>query len=493
MNKLRAYVSGASIYGKLTLFIGVLILVPVLVLPFYPEESGDAASFVFPSLLSIALGLALCRKQKHAESEMPGWQSSLQKGSLPVLFAWCYGFFAGAAPFVISGRLSFVHALFESVSGWTTTGLTVVDVTAMPHIFLFHRSFMQYCGGLGFILMMLLLVGEKQAVSLFNAEGHPDRLMPTIKWTVQTIFAIYNGFLVLGTFCYTRFGMKLFDAVCHTMSALSTAGFTTQANSIGTYASHPIEVITIILMLVGSTNFAVLLLLTRFKFKKMLKVSELRFMFGLIAVFVPLIAFSLMGAFGMGIGQSLHQSLFGVVTVFTTTGYSTMNYAQWPPFAVGLIMVLMIIGGSIGSTAGGIKLSRAYLLLRIARTNIKKKLSPSSCVTVQNYYRAQGKTPIDDPLIADTLTFVFCYMAVFIVGTLLITLTEGCSLFDAMFEFASAFGTVGISNGLTNSATSTGTLIIEMVGMVLGRLEVFIVFIGVQVGFLKIKALLLGK
>lgn len=493
MRKLRVYISGGSIYGKLMILIGVLIIVPVLILPFYHDEIKYAVSFVAPSLVSIGLGLAACRVKRHTADEISGWQSSLQKGSLPVLFAWCFGFAAGAAPFVISGQMSVIHALFESVSGWTTTGLTVADVTTMPHVFLFHRSFMQYCGGLGFILMILLLVGGKQAISLYDAEGHPDRIKPSLRQTVRTIVSIYIGFLSLGTLVYSLFGMKLFDAVCHTMSALSTAGFSTQQNSIGQYGSYPIEVITIILMLVGSTNFAVLLLLAKFKFRKIVKVSELRFMFGLIAVFVPLIAFSLMAEMGMGLGTSLHQSLFGIVTTFTTTGYSTMNYAAWPPFAGGLLIVLMIIGGGIGSTAGGIKLGRTYLLIRIARANIKKRLSPSRRVTVQNYYRAQGKMPIDNSLIADTCSFVFCYTMVFIIGALLITLTEGCALYDAMFEFASAFGTVGISNGLTNASTATGTLIVEMIGMILGRLEVYIVFIGIHVGLTKIRSQLIKK
>ena len=482
----KTYISEGCIYGKLMLLIGILIIIPVLALPFYPDEWIYAASFAAPSLVSIALGFAACRVKKTADAASSGWQSSLQKGSLPVLFAWCFGFAAGAAPFFISRKSSLLHAAFESVSGWTTTGLTVMDVTALPRIFLFHRSFMQYCGGLGFILMILLLVGGKQAINLYDAEGHPDRLMPTLKRTVQTIVSIYTGVLALGTLLYSSFGMPPFDAVCHTMSALSTAGFTTQQNSIGQYGSYPIEVITILLMLVGATNFAVLLLFTEFKFRKIIKVSELRFMFGLIAIFTPLIAISLMVDTGMGVGASLRQSLFGIVTVFTTTGYSTMNYAQWPDFAVGMLIVLMIIGGSIGSTAGGIKLGRAYLLLRIAYANIKKRLSSPRRITAQNYNRVHGKAPINGALIADTLSFVFCYIIVFVIGTLLITLTEGCGLYEALFEFASAFGTVGISNGLTNASTSSGTLIIEMIGMVLGRLEVFIVFIGIHAGIIKI-------
>lgn len=489
---LQNWIAEGSIYGKLMLLIGVLLLFPILVTPFYPKEAVYIASFGIPALLSIAVGIFVCLLKKHPHDTLHVWQSSLQQGSLPVLFAWCYGIAAGAVPFIISGQMGVLHALFESVSGWTTTGLTVADVSVMPHIFLFHRSFMQYCGGLGFIMMILLLVGGKQAASLFNAEGHPDRLMPNIKKTSRTIFLLYNGFLVIGTVLYVVFGMSAFDAVCHTMSALSTAGFTTQPNSIAAYASLPIEVITVLLMLIGSTNFAALLLLAKLKLKKLWKISELRFMVGMLAVLTPLVGFSLMGT-GMGFWESMHQSLFGLVTTFTTTGYSTMNYAAWPQFAVGILILLMIIGGSVGSTAGGIKLSRTYLLMRITWINMKKRLAPTRSVTVENYYRFQGKTPIDHGVVIDVFGFTVCYIMVLIVGTLLVTLTEGCTLFDAMFEFTSALGTVGISNGLTNPDTGAATLIIEMVGMLLGRLEIIIVFVGIYTGFSKVKHALIGK
>ena len=240
--------------------------------------------------------------------------------------------------------------------------------------------------------------------------------------------------------------------------------------------------ITVILMLIGSTNFAILLLLVQGRFRKIFRVSEVRFMLGLLLVCVPLATFSLMHQTGLGLGESLMEALFGVVTTFTTTGYSTMNYALWPPFALGLLMLLMIIGGSVGSTAGGIKLLRSYLLIQIIKENIRSRLSPARRITAPAYYRVQGKMPIDHALIKDTFGFVACYMAVFIIGTLLLTLTANCSLFDAMFEFASAFGTVGISNGLTNASASLGSLLILIVGMLLGRLEVFIVFIGAYAG-----------
>ena len=486
LNTLKDSVSRGNIYGKVMLLIGALMIIPIIIIPFYPHELKHIYSFAIPSTISILSGVAVCRA-KNRGVKSHEWQSSLQEGSLPVLFAWCYGIFMGAIPFVISKELPFIYALFESTNGWTTTGMTIAEVGSMPKIFLFHRSFMQYCGGLGFMLMILMLISGKQSTNLFNAEGHPDRLMPNIRQTGRTIFLIYNGFLIFGSLLYIFFGMSAFDALCHTMSALSTAGFTTQAESIGAYQSFAIEVITILLMLIGSTNFAVLLLLTRLQFKKILRVSEMRFMIFVIILFTFLIALGLIFEMKMSVGKGIHQALFSVVTVLTTTGYSTVNYLEWTPFAVFLLVILMNIGGSAGSTAGGIKLLRVYLMIRISHANIKEKLSPSNKITVLKYYRAQGKELIDNEVISDTLTFISCYAMVIVTGTLLITFFEKCSLSDALFEFASVFTTVGISNGLTSTTTSTATLIVEMVGMLLGRLEIMIVFIGIRAGISKIK------
>ena len=487
MNGLKKLLSEVSNYGKLMLLVGILIAAPLAVIPFCPESGQYLTAFLMPSAISIALGLAVCLFTPRKEKPVTEWQSPLRKGSLPVMFTWCFAFLAGAIPFIIGGQLSFILALFESISGWTTVGLTVAEVTEMPHIFLFHRAFMQYCGGLGFIIMIAMLVRGKQNMILYSAEGHPDRIMPSLKSTSQTIFLLYSCFLVTGTAAYRLFGMELFDAICHTMSALSTAGFTTQPNSIGQYGSLPIEIITVVLMLIGSTNFAILLLLIKGKFRRVFQVSEMRFMLGLLLVFVSLATVSLMRQMGLGFGNSIRMALFGVVTTFTTSGYSTMDYSLWPSFAVGLLILLMIIGGSVGSTAGGIKLLRAYLLIRIAKENVRSRVSSAWRVTMPVYHRAQGKAPIDNTLIKDTVGFVTCYMAVYVIGSLLLTLTASCSLHDAMFEFASALGTVGISNGLTNPGASGGSLVILMIGMILGRLEVFIFFIGAYAGIQMLK------
>lgn len=468
------------------LLVGVLVSVPLIVLPFYPGEAVFTLPFVLPALGSAAAGGAVCLRRENNGGQTE-WRSTLRQSSLTVLFAWGWGVLIGALPFVIGDQLTFVQALFEAVSGWTTTGLSAMDVTLTPHIYLFHRSFMQFCGGLGFVMMMIALIQGKQSMNLYNAEGHPDKLRPNLKHTAQSIFLMYNGFLAAGTAAYVLAGMNVFDGVCHAMCALSTGGFSTRLNSIGEYNSLPIEVVTIVLMLIGTTNFAVLMLLVKGKWRQAIRVSEVKFMLLLLLVFVPLTALSLAGGMGMSAGEGFRRAFFDVSSALSTTGYSSMSYVFWPPLAVGVLILMMLIGGGIGSTAGGIKLTRVYLMLRFAILNIRRRLSPARSVEAPHYIKAQGKTPIDDALAADTTGFVVCYLVLFLAGTLLITVTARCSLTEAMFEFASALGTVGLSIGLTTPATGAATLIVEMFGMMLGRLEIFIVLIGAYSGFSMLK------
>ena len=451
-------------------------------MPFYPADLQYLPAFLGPMLFSMLIGLSINALTRARREIITEWQSPLQRGSLIILAVWTYGFIMGATPYIISGRLNTVRALFESVSAWTTVGLTLSDMATTPHIFLFYRSLMQYCGGIGFILMMVVVVQGKQAMTLYNAEGHYDRLAPSLRQTARVIVSIYCGFLLVGATLYKLFGMKLFDAICHSMAALSTAGVTTQAGSIGEYDSLPIEIVSVALMLIGASNFAVLLMLTEGKIRKILRVTEIRFLFGMLAVFVPLSAISLAVNAGMSVGKSIRHALFGVVAALSTTGYTIMDYSRWPPFALGILLMLMLVGGSSGSTAGGIKLSRLYLMLRIAYENLRKRLSPSFKTAAPSYYTFRGKTPIDSALITDTFGFVVCFACVYITGTLLITLTSGCSLFDAMFEFAAAFGTAGIPGNIANNEANAATLIVKMIGMILGRLEIYVVFIGIYSG-----------
>ena len=243
---------GVPVMGKMMILEAAILLVPLLVRPFYRVEAGLAWQFLLPAAVGMALGLLVCRGKKRKIST-----------NRLVAFAWLYGFILAAVPFWLYGNVTPVQALFESVSGFTTTGLSVLNVEATPHIFLFYRAFLQYVGGLGFVMMMLLFVQEEDSAQLYQAEGHPDRLMPNIGKTAKVIGRMYGFFLLVGTLLYTLSGMPFFDSLVHAMCALSTGGFSNRLDSIGAYHSLPVEWITILLMLIGTTNFSLLLLLFR--------------------------------------------------------------------------------------------------------------------------------------------------------------------------------------------------------------------------------------
>lgn len=448
--------------GKMMILEGSILFVPLLILPFYTQDIRLAWQFFVPAVVSILLGLFVCRMKCRKSSS-----------SRMVVFAWLYGFLLAAIPFLLYGNVNPVQALFESVSGFTTTGLSVLNVEKTPHIFLFYRGFLQYVGGLGVVMMMLLFIQEKDSADLFQAEGHPDKLMPNIGKTAKVIALMYSFFLLIGTILYTVSGMPVFDSLVHSMCALSTGGFSNRLDSIGAYHSLLIEWITIFLMLIGTTNFSLLLLLFKGKIKEFCKASEIRFLAGLTLVCVPIMAFFLIKS-GTAPGEGWELSFFNAFSALSTTGYSTCSYASWPQAALGLMILLMIIGGGIGSTAGGIKLGRVCKLLKKLINNIKKKMIPERTVILTYYHRGTDKELLEQPEVEEASTYAQSYLIIFIIGTIALTYFSGSTLLEGAFEFASSLGTVGLSIGLTGMETPTICLWIEIIGMILGRLEIFV-------------------
>ncbi len=468
-----------SFYGNIMVILGLIILFPLITLFFY-QEMEYLPAFLLPGLGSLGLGLALNLLETRPERVLDDRLAFTQDSSIKVVFTWIYGVVLGALPFVLHGDLNPIQAIFESVSGFTTTGLSVVDVSHAAKIILFHRSFMQYCGGLGFILLVSGITTGKNSMGLYEAEGHTDRLLPNLKKTARIIFWMYNGFFLLGTVLYMVFGMPFFDSVCHAMCALSTGGFSTKLNSLGDYESVGIRLVTVLLMVIGTTNFAVLLLLVRRKFKRAAQVSEVKFFGLLLAISIPAIAISLILQGHMSGIRAFYESLFNVTSALSTTGYSTMSYTDWPEFSLGVMIVLMVIGGGIGSTAGGVKLARGCLLFKIALHNIKGQIHAKSRVDAFSYITPFGKERIGEGLIVNTTGFFLVYMGFFIVGSLLISWSAKANLTQAMFECSSSLSTVGLSIGLTNPSTDMVTLVIETVLMLLGRLEIFTFFVALS-------------
>lgn len=476
------YIKNQDFVSKLLIMLGVIQFVPLLMLIPYPEDYIYTWAFVITGIFSIVIGL-LFRAKKQDENKMKFWGRNNE--SVIVVAIWLYAIFLGAMPFVISGFLDFIPALFETVSGWTTTGLSVMNVQELPRIINFYRGFMQFCGGLGFVLLMLIFAGGKNAMELFSAEGHPDKLEPNLRSTAKVMMFIYIGFNFLGFVAYMIFGMPWFDSLFHSMAALSTGGFAMTTYSLADYNSLPIEVITIVLMVIGTTNFAILALLVKGKFKKFFKIGEIRFFAVAIMIMIFIVAFA--GIFGLysNFEESFRIAFFQIVSGLSTTGFSTIDFTTWKPDMLLIVIIAMLIGGGAGSTAGGIKYTRVYALYKSFVFGLKRKFMPERAVNEIAIYKPEGKVYLSGKYMEEIGRFVFVYMVLYFLGTFLLTLA-GVPLDKAMFEFASAIGTVGLSIGVTTPDTSNYILIIVMIGMLLGRLEIFIVLVSIISVFNKV-------
>ena len=401
-----------------------------------------------------------------------------------MVLSWVLAIVFCAVPFMMTGNYDFTQAVFECTSGWSTTGLSVVDVTRCPRIFLLYRSIMLFFGGVGLVLVMVSVLSDRHGMRLYSAEGHSDRLLPNLVKSARMIIAIYMGYILSGTLLYMFFGMDWFDGLNHSIAALSTGGFSTKAESIGYYDSLGIELVTIVLMLLGCTNFLAHLFLIRGKLKTFFRYCEVRFMLMICGFFTPVMAVLLLYAGLSGnVGQGFRDGLFQVVTALTTTGFQTVD--SFAAFSSPLLLVmtlLMLVGGGTGSTAGGIKQIRVWIALKSLYWSMRSRISRKRTVYSDSIQKLDGKEFLTARGRLDTLEFIGVYLSVFMLGTMVLCMC-GFDIGDSMFEFASALGTVGLSVGITSYDASPAVLWTETAGMFVGRLEIYVVFVAaVQLG-----------
>ncbi|RJP26182.1 MAG: TrkH family potassium uptake protein [Candidatus Abyssobacteria bacterium SURF_5] len=455
--------------GTLLLGVALYLLLPLFVLIWYPSESNFLAPFCVAAAGAGACGLLFRLIGRKAGDVTLG----LPEGGVIVLVGWILAMVFSAVPFSLSGPLSFLHALFESVSGWTTTGLSVVDVRETPRILLLWRSLMQFAGGAGLVIIMLSAIVGPAGRSLSVAEGRSEQLLPNVRHSAKLVVRIYLGYAAAGILLYLLAGMPLFDAINHSFCSLSTGGFSTRTESIGYYNSVSIELVTMLLMLLGATNFIMHYALLRGDLRSFFRNGEIRLTGAAIALFVPvLLGLALLPLYSAGRG--VRVAFFEVISALTTTGYTSVSYSGWPDFGIMCLIVLMLIGGGIYSTAGGLKQYRIYLLFKSIIWEISSNLMPASAVHDRYIWRGENKFYVGPEHIREAGNYLFLYLSTYAAGVI-IFLGYGYSLRESLFEFASALGTVGLSIGLTGPAMPPGILWTEIAGMFLGRLEFFVV------------------
>jgi trk system potassium uptake protein TrkH len=469
------YRSIVSFTGLILALCGLILLSPLLALPWWPIERQHAHGFLFPGLGLAAVGFGLWRFLIPRRGPV----LTVQDGGVIVLLSWLIVTVASALTFVMVIRLSFTQALFESVSAWTTTGLSVVDVEKAPRVILLWRSIMQLAGGAGMAIILVTLAGGPLGPGLAVAEGRSDQLVPHVRRSARLVLTIYAGYALAGMIALHLAGMSWFDAVNHSFCAVSTGGFSTRAASVGYWDSAAVEAVTLPLMVLGSTNFQVAYLVLRGRFRPALRNAEVRTAAVLAAVMIPLMLVFVTSAVYGGVGKQLRVAVFEVVSALTTTGYSTTTYSGWPAMGMLILIVLMIIGGGTGSTAGAMKQHRAHLLARAVFWEIRRLWLPARAVTDASVWRGDGKVSIVDRDVVQVAVFAVAYLSIFVLGAGVLVAC-GFGLQESLFEYASALGTVGLSVGVTSASAPAPVLWAEIVGMLLGRLEIFIVLIALR-------------
>jgi trk system potassium uptake protein TrkH len=461
--------------GLVLILVSILMLSPLLCLFIWPKEIGLAGGFIAPAVIMLCLGSLFWLLFRTGSDQ----SLDIQQSAVIVVLSWITVCLFSAWPLVVIQKLGFTQAVFESVSGWTTTGLSVVDVEHSSHLILLWRSIMQWAGGAGLAIIMLATIIGPAGPALGIAEGRSQQLVPQVRHSAKLVMMIYAGYAVLGIVAYSLAGMNIFDSINHTFAAISTGGFSTKTDSIGHWNSVSIEAVTLPLMILGNLNFLTAYLLLHGKIRAISKNGEVRLMMLLVPVCAIALFFLVCTGLYPTLSKSVRVAVFETVTALTTTGFSTVGYGNWNSFGVLMLIMLMLIGGGTCSTAGGIKQYRIYVMYKSLIWQIKSFFLPRTAVTENYIWQGEQKDFVSEARIRQIGTFVFLYLATYVLGSLIIAAT-GISLKDSLFEFASALGTVGLSVGVTGPNASPVILWTEIVGMLLGRLEFFVIISGIM-------------
>jgi trk system potassium uptake protein len=441
---------------------------------------GDTAPLIVSSLVTLGVGLI-----GYSVSEISR-DLSIREGYAVVAFSWIAVGAAGALPYLLADTAaSPLQALFESVSGFTTTGATVFgDIEALPRGILFWRSLTQWIGGMGIIVLGIAIlpflgVGGMQ---LFRAEvpgPTPERLQPRIAQTAKLLWYVYAGLTAAQVGLYLLGGLGLFDAVTHAFTTLSTGGYSPRNASIAAYDSAYIQYVTIAFMFAAAINFTLHYRALTNRGRGYLADTELRFFAGIIgaatvAVFLLIL---LDGALrDASLERLFRDALFQVVSVGTTTGYVSHDYGLWPLGAQLILVGLMFVGGMAGSTAGGAKAVRIHLLLRHGIAELKKSVHPRAVVVTRI-----GKKVIHDDVLLNVLAFLLLFFSLFAAGALVLALL-GHDLATAIGASAAAIGNIGPGLGAVGAVENYGwmgssSLWVLMFLMLVGRLEIFTILL----------------
>ncbi|MDE3743649.1 TrkH family potassium uptake protein [Maribacter polysaccharolyticus] len=474
--------------GLLLLFNGLFMLFATIMSGVYKD--GATMDIALASIVTMFVGITAMYFTRNHKKEV-----KRKEGYIIVTFGWIVMSLSGMLPYLFSGTIPDVtNAFFETISGYTTTGATILDdIEVMPEGILLWRSFTHWIGGMGIIVLAiailpLLGIGGMQ---LFAAEApgpSADKLHPRITDTAKRLWFIYFGYTIAETILLKLAGMSFFDALNHSLATLSTGGFSTKNASLAHWNNEPlIQYIVIFFMFLAGSNFVLSYFAFKGKVQRIIKDEEFKFYTGFIVMFSIIVALVVYFKANVPVSEyhpmpygeaesAFRHSLFQVVSVITTTGFVTADFTQWTPFVKVFFFGLFFLGGSAGSTAGGIKVMRHLLIIKNGLLEFKRTLHSNAVIPVR-----YNNKMVREHIVYNVIAFFVLYMLLFIIGSL------GLSFLGLDFESsvggaASSLGNVGPALGLLDPLSNFNAL--PMLGkwwcgflMLLGRLELFTVLI----------------
>ncbi len=460
--------------GILLSFLGLSMIFP-LSYAFYYQEEVSIYAFLSSIIITILCGLFL-RFSFKGKGEI-----GRKEGLATVTLGWIIAAAFGTFPSLFSGTFTnFIDAYFESMSGFTTTGATVLhSIEDNPLSILFWRNQIQWMGGMGIIMLVVAIlptlgVGGMQ---LFKSEvpgPEPDKFKPRIAETAKILYLVYITISALQVACLYFSGMSLYDAIIHMFGTMATGGFSSKNASIGHYNHLSFELIIIFFMLVAGTNFTLLYKALHGDIKSLFKDREFIFYIGVIGFSIVVITCQLHTYFYKSILIALRYASFQVVSIITTTGFITTDFDQWPALSKSILIILMFIGGCAGSTGGGITSIRILILIKKVVREFKKILHPHAITPIYI-----GEKRISDEAVSTVTSFFLIYIMIFVLGSL-IMITLGLDMISAISSVAATLGNVG--PGLELVGPSQNYAFIPSFGkiflcfcMLLGRLEIYTV------------------
>ena len=445
----------------------------------WADNDGTFFAFLQVILIHLALGLTTYQLNKRSD----GRDLRSRDGFLVVTSGWILMSAFGCLPFLFTGTIpSVTNAFFETMSGFTTTGASILDnIEAMPRSVLLWRSLTQWIGGMGIIVLAvaILPILGIGSVQLFSAEApglKADKIKPRIADTAKRLWFIYMGLTLAETILLWIGGMSPFDALNHSLTTLSTGGFSTKQASIAYWDSAYIQYVITLFMFLGGTNFILIYWLINLKFKKLFENEEFRF-YGIATIlFSLLVALALIKRGMFGMEESFRTALFQVVSIVTTTGYATADYCHWGSGLTMFFFLLLFAGGSAGSTAGGVKMIRHVILYKNSGGELKRQLHPNAIIPV----RIDGKA-ISIETTSSVLAFIIFYIVLFALGSILLA-AMGIDFDTSIGAVATSLGNTGPGIGQVSPSYSFNFLPDAAKWelsflMLVGRLELFTVLL----------------